>query len=119
MGYLNRVILTGRLTADPELKLTDKEVPVAHFRVAAHRPWKNAEGKHDADFINISAWNGLAKVCGDHLKKGQMVALEGRLQVSSYEKNGQKLTYTEVVADNLHMVDFKTYTDAEKVAVAA
>ena len=89
MGFLNRVILTGRLTADPELKYTENEIPVTRFRVATQRPPKK-NGEKVADFINVVTWNGQAKATAEYLKKGQMVAIDGRLQVSSYEKNGNK-----------------------------
>ena len=119
MGYVNRIILTGRLTGDPDLRYTANEVPVARFRLASDRPFKNKNGAKEADFINIAAWNGLAKICENYLKKGRMVAVEGRLQIRPYEKNGQKLSFTEVVADNIQMLDSKFYQATEKVEVPA
>ncbi|MBU1026629.1 MAG: single-stranded DNA-binding protein [Candidatus Margulisbacteria bacterium] len=114
MSGLNRVILAGRLTADPVVRYTDKETPVAHFSMAINWKSKNTKG---VDFINCVAWNGLAKISGEYLKKGQLVAVEGKLKISSYEdKKGQKKTSTEVILDNLQMLDSKFYKEASKTA---
>ncbi len=104
MGALNKTILTGRLTADPEVRYTASEKPVAHFRVAVDRPKKN--GEKSADFLNCIAWGGLAKICGEYLKKGRLVAVEGRLQVRAYkDKNGQNRNWTEIIANSVQMLD--------------
>jgi len=103
MGGLNRSILAGRLTAAPVTRYTKEETAVTHFCLAI-----NKSGKDNADFINCVAWAGLAKVCGEYLKKGRMVAVEGRLQIRSYkDKKGQKKTSTEVVIENMQMLDSK------------
>lgn len=112
MGSLNRVILTGNLVADPEIRYTQNEVPVANFRLAVNRRLKN--GENGADFIRCIAWGGLAKICGEYLKKGRLVAVEGRLQIRSYESNGQKRTAAEVVASNMQMLDRRFYKAASK-----
>jgi single-strand DNA-binding protein len=110
MGGLNRSILAGRLVADPEVRYTKNETAVTHFRLAINR-----NGNKDADFINCVAWGGLAKVCGEYLKKGRLVAVEGRLQIRSYKnKNGQKRSATEVIVDNMQMLDSKFYNAASK-----
>jgi single-strand DNA-binding protein len=105
MMSLNRTILVGRLAQDPEVRYTANEIPVARFALAVGRPSKN--GEKEVDFINIVAWRGLAKVCGEYLKKGKPVAVEGRLQVRKYEKEGEKRTMTEVIASNMQMLDSK------------
>ena len=108
MGNLNRAILTGRLTADPEVRYTTNEKPVARFSLAIPRYSKNGEG--EVDFINCVAWSGLAKICGEYLKKGKLVAVEGRIQVSKWEdKTRNKRTTTEVVANNVQMLERKFY----------
>jgi len=112
MGALNRVILTGRLVADPEIKYTAKEVAVGHFMLAVNRASKG--GTQPAEFIRCTAWGGLAKICGQYLKKGRLVAVEGRLQIRSYESNGQKKSSTEVVVDNMQMLDYKFFKAADK-----
>ena len=102
---LNRTILTGRLTADPDVRYTTNEIPVTKFSLAVNRPSKN--GNNEVDFINIVAWRGLAKVCGEYLKKGRLVAVEGRLHINKYEKDGQKKSYAEIIASNMQMLDSK------------
>jgi len=109
-GGLNRSILAGRLTADPVVRYTQNELAVTHFCLAINR-----NGNDNAEFINCTAWGGLAKVCGEYLKKGRLVAVEGRLQIRSYKnKKGQKRSSTEVVVDNMQMLDSKFYKAASK-----
>jgi len=112
MMTLNRTILIGRLAADPEVRYTTNEIPVAKFALAVGRPSKN--GEKEVDFINIVAWRGLAKVCGEYLKKGKPVAIEGKLRVSKYEKNGENRYFTEVVASNMQMLDSKFFKSSPK-----
>jgi single-strand DNA-binding protein len=115
MGGLNRSILAGRLTADPEVRYTSEEVAVTHFCLAINRGSKK-KGTDTADFINCVAFGGLAKICGEYLKKGKLVAVEGRLQVRSYQgKDGHKRSTTEVVIDEMQMLDNKFYEASEKV----
>ena len=112
-GGLNRAILAGRLVADPEVRYTQNETAVTHFRLAI-----NVYGSDNAEFINCVAWGGLAKVCGEYLKKGKLVAVEGRLQFRSFKsKTGQKRSTTEVVIENLQMLDSKFHTAAAKAEV--
>jgi single-strand DNA-binding protein len=113
----NKVFLIGNLTRDPELRYTTSGIPVARFAIAVNRFKKkgaaetgsqgmNRDGSYqDVDFINIVAWRRLAEICGEYLKKGRPVAIEGRLQIRSYTgKDGQPRTMTEVVADNMQML---------------
>ena len=101
MANLNRIILIGRLTADPELRSTNDGLPVAKFRLAVDRP-ATSHGENGADFIDIVAWRGLAEVCGQHLKKGHLALVEGRIQNRSFEdQSGQRRWVTEVVAKNM------------------
>ncbi|MFC1540435.1 single-stranded DNA-binding protein [Candidatus Margulisiibacteriota bacterium] len=111
-GGLNRSILAGRLTADPVVRYTQKELAVTHFTLAINR-----SGSDNAEFINCVAWGGLAKVCGEYLKKGRLVAVEGRLQIRSFKnKKGEKRSSTEVVVDNMQMLDSKFYNAASKAS---
>ena len=111
-GGLNRSILAGRLTTDPVVRYTQKELAVTHFCLAINR-----SGNDNAEFINCVAWGGLAKVCGEYLKKGRLVAVEGRLQIRSYkDKKGQKKSSAEVVVDNMQMLDSKFYNAASKAS---
>ena len=102
---LNRVILIGRLTRDPEMRYTPNGAAVTNFTLAVDRPFKNGE-KQEADFINIQTWRQLAETCANYLKKGRLTAVEGRIQVRNYENNeGRKVWITEVVADNVRFLE--------------
>lgn len=95
---LNRVILIGRLTRDPELRYTQQGTAVARFTLAINRKFKREE----TDFIDIVVWQKQAENCAQYLTKGQMAAVEGRLQVRNYEgQDGQKRKAVEVVADDV------------------
>ena len=104
----NKVFLIGNLTRDAELRYTSSGIPVAHFTLAVNRIKRKdagGEGGQDVDFINIVAWRRLAEICGEYLKKGMSVAIEGRLQIRTFEgRDGQKKTMTEVVADTMQML---------------
>jgi len=103
---LNRIVLVGRLTRDPELRYTPNGVPVANFTLAVDRGFTNQQGERQTDFIDIVVWRKLAELCGQYLGKGRLVALEGRLQIRSYEtQEGQKRKVAEVVADNIRFLD--------------
>lgn len=103
---LNRIVLVGRLTRDPELRYTPNGVPVANFTLAVDRGFANQQGERQTDFIDIVVWRKLAELCGQYLGKGRLVALEGRLQIRSYEtQEGQKRKVAEVVADNIRFLD--------------
>lgn len=107
MRGINKIILLGRLVADPEVRYTGDELAVANFRLAINRG-KQKDGGEAVDFINCVAFGGLAKVCGEYLKKGKLTAVEGRLQIRSYEaKDKQKKTATEVIVDEMQMIDYK------------
>ena len=102
---INRVVLIGRLTKDPELRYTPSGVAVATFTLAVNRQFSNNQGEREADFINIVAWRQLAELCANYLKKGSQAGLEGRLQTRSYDnKEGKRVYITEVVADNVQFL---------------
>jgi single-strand DNA-binding protein len=106
---LNRIILIGRLTRDPELRYVPSGQPVASFTLAVDRPFANQQGERQTDFIDIVAWRRLAEQVTQHLNKGRLVAVEGRLQIRSYEtQDGQKRKAAEVVADAVRFLDRKT-----------
>lgn len=105
---LNRIILIGRLTRDPELRYVPSGQPVASFTLAVDRPFANQQGERQTDFIDIVAWRRLAEQVTQHLTKGRLVAVEGRLQIRSYEtQDGQKRKAAEVVADAVRFLDRK------------
>jgi single-strand DNA-binding protein len=114
---LNRIILIGRLTRDPELRYVPSGHPVASFTLAVDRPFANQQGERDTDFIDIVAWRKLAEQASQHLSKGRLVAVEGRLQIRSYEtQDGQKRRVAEVVADGIRFLDKKATGEPAGVA---
>ncbi|MFZ5647393.1 MAG: single-stranded DNA-binding protein [Bacillota bacterium] len=103
---LNKVILIGRLTADPELRFTPAGVAVAKFTLAVNRNFSNKQGDRDTDFIDVVVWRNLAETCSNYLKKGYLTAVEGRLQIRSYEDNqGIRRKAAEVIAENVRFLD--------------
>ena len=104
---LNVVCLMGRIVADPELKHTPGNVPVTSFRIAVDRSYVKQGGEREADFINIVAWRERAEFVSKYFAKGQLIAIEGTLQSRSYEKDGQKRTVYEVVANAVHFAEPK------------
>ena len=105
---MNKVILIGRLTADPELRYTSSNLPVASFSLAVNRSFTSQSGEREADFINIVVWNKQAENCKNYLNKGSQVAIDGRIQVSKYQdQSGQNRYRTEVVANNVQFLDTK------------
>ena len=104
---LNRIIIIGRLTRDPELRYTPSAVPVANFSLAVDRPFTNQQGEREADFIECVAWRKLGETVGNHLTKGRLVAVEGRLQIRSYEaQDSSKRKVAEVICDSVRFLDF-------------
>lgn len=99
----NKAFLIGNLTKDPELRYTPSGIPVARFTIAINRT-SSKTAQNEADFINIVAWRRLAEICGEYLKKGRPVFIEGRLQIRNYEKDGEQRTISEVVADGMQML---------------
>ncbi len=103
---MNHIILIGRLTRDPELRYTPNGVAVATFDLAVDRPRTNQQGERETDFIRIVTWQKLAELCANYLKKGRQAAVEGRLQIRSYQtQDGQKRYMTEVVANTVQFLD--------------
>lgn len=107
----NKVFLIGRLTRDPEYRLTPSGIAVTKFTIAIDR-FRKQEGENSADFIRVVAWRRLAEICNQFLKKGRLVSVEGRLQVDSYEKDGEKRYVYDVIADNMQMLERANATDA-------
>ena len=105
---MNKVLLIGRLTANPELKYTTSNNAVTTFSIAVDRNFKNENGNKEADFINIVAWNKKAELIHQYLKKGDRVGIVGRLQVRKYQnERGENRYVTEVVADEVEFLNSK------------
>ncbi len=112
---LNKSILIGRLTKEPELKYTNTGVAVCTFTLAIDRPFKDSQGNKEADFLNIVTWRQLAETCANYLKKGRLCAVEGRIQIRNYENNeGRRIYITEIVADNVRFLESGNRAEAEE-----
>ena len=108
---LNKVLLIGNLTRDPELRSTPSGQSVANFAIATNRVWKDpqsGEKKEAVEFHNIVVWRRLAEIAGQYLRKGSKIFLEGRLQTRSWQdQSGTKKYMTEIIAENMQMLDRK------------
>lgn len=119
---MNKVILIGNLTRDPELSETPSGVAVCRFSIAVSREYANADGNRETDFFNITVWRGRAENCGKYLKKGNKVAIVGNLQNRSYEdKDGIKRNVTDIIASEVEFLTPKSSeaTDEEESAVVS
>lgn len=104
---MNKVFLIGRLTRDPELRYTGSNTAVASFSLAVNRNFTNQSGEREADFINIVVWRKQAENVKKYVSKGSLIAVEGRIQTGSYERDGQRVYTTDVVADNVQFLESK------------
>lgn len=105
---LNRVVLVGRLTKDPDLRYTPNGVAVANFTVAVNRPFSNQQGNREADFINCVIWRRQAENLANYMKKGSMVGVDGRIQTRSFDgQDGKRVFITEVVAESVQFLESK------------
>lgn len=108
---INRAILVGRLTKDPELRRTSNDIPVTTFTVAVNRTFKNQQGEQEADFINCVVWRRQAENVAQYLNKGSLVGVEGRIQTRNYEDNeGVRKFIVEIVADSVQFLEPKGTT---------
>lgn len=102
---MNKIFLIGRLTKDPELRYTPSGAAICSFTLAVDRRFASQNGEREADFINIIVWNKTAESSAKYLSKGRQTAVEGRLQIRSYDdKDGQRRWVTEVVAENVEFL---------------
>lgn len=102
---MNKVILIGNLTRDPELSTTNSGVSVCRFSIAVTRKFENSAGEKETDFFNIIAWRGLGETCGKFLKKGSKCGIVGSLQNRSYtDKDGGKHSVTEIIAEDVEFL---------------
>ncbi|MDF4051146.1 single-stranded DNA-binding protein [Staphylococcus aureus] len=105
---LNRTVLVGRLTKDPELRSTPNGVNVGTFTLAVNRTFTNTQGEREADFINVVVFKKQAENVKNYLSKGSLAGVDGRLQTRSYDnKDGQRVFVTEVVADSVQFLEPK------------
>jgi single stranded DNA-binding protein (ssb) len=105
---INRTVLVGRLTRDPELKYTNSGRAVASFNVAVNRQFTNSQGEREADFINCVIWNKTAENFCNFTRKGSLVGIDGRIQTRSYEnQQGTRIYIIEVIAENFSLLESK------------
>ena len=118
---LNKVIIMGRLGADPELRYLQNNVPVARFSLAVDRDFKDkASGQKVTDWIGVVAWRGTAEFAAKYFKKGRVAVVEGRLQTNSYtDQAGNKRSYLEVVAESIYFGDSKTSAPGQPATESA
>lgn len=106
---MNKVILIGRITKDPELKHTNNDIPVVQFTVAVNRPYQNRAGEKQADFINCVAWRQQAENFARYMRKGSLIGVEGSIQVRNYDDaSGVRRYITEVICDSIHFLESKS-----------
>lgn len=109
---MNKVFLIGNLTRDPELTKTANSISVCKMSIAVNRPHSKDQ---ETDFFNVTAWRGLADTCGKFLSKGKKILVVGTLQNRTYEKDGEKKTYTDIVADEIDFLSPKSETRTENL----
>ena len=114
---INRVVLVGRLTKDPELRYTTSNLPVASFTLAVNRMFANQEGEREADFIQCVVWRKQAENMAKFTHKGSLIGVEGRMQTRSYDANdGTRKYITEVVCDSVQYLDTKNTDQKQETA---
>lgn len=117
---MNKIIIIGRITKEIELKATASGTEVADFTIAVNRNYKNAEGNYEADFINCVSYKGLAKTINTYVKKGDRLAVEGRLQTRTYQnKEGKNIKVSEVIVENIDFIETKKKEQPNNVDVPA
>ena len=104
---MNKVILIGNLTREPELSTTASGVAMCRLGIAVNRNYTNSEGNRETDFFNITAWRNLAERCGKYLHKGTKIAVTGSLQMRTFESNGEKRYATDIIAEDVEFLSPK------------
>ena len=105
---INRTVLVGRLTRDPDLRITGNGTPVAQFTLAVNRQFTNAQGEREADFVNCVIWRKPAEALAQYTHKGSLIGVDGRIQTRTHDDNdGKKIYVTEVVADSFSFMESK------------
>lgn len=111
---MNKIVLLGRLTKDPEVRYTSTSKVVAQFTLAVDRPYSK-DKQREADFIPVVIWGKQAEICGNYLSKGQRVLVEGRLQIRNYEaKDGQKKYVTEVIGEHFEFIERREQGESQQ-----
>lgn len=115
---MNKVILSGRLTKDPEVKQTPSNIAVCSFTIASDRKFKTSDGEKQTDFVNCVAWRKAAELLGNYFHKGSRIMVVGSIQTRSYDdQSGKRVFVTEVVVDEIEFLDTKADAKAEAPAI--
>jgi single-strand DNA-binding protein len=114
---INKVILVGRITKDPEVKSTQSNIPVVSFTLAVNRQFSDQSGERQADFIQCVVWRKQAENLARFVKKGALLGVEGRIQTRQYEAENGTRYVTEVVCDSVQFLESKGETDTERETV--
>lgn len=110
---LNQAVLVGRLTREPDVQENETGSKVSNLTLAVPRSFKNAEGEYETDFIEITLWNSIAENTAEYCHKGDLIGVKGRIQVDSYEKDGEKKFIQKVVADRITFLSSKAKAEPE------
>ncbi|MDR1998042.1 MAG: single-stranded DNA-binding protein [Candidatus Margulisbacteria bacterium] len=110
MKSYNNVTLIGRAVKAPDIKEVGNANSRAQFALAVDRPYKDAEGKRPTDFLYVVAWGKLAEICGEYIQKGCLVLVSGRIQSRSYELDKATKWITEIIAESVNILEYKTGT---------
>lgn len=111
---INRVVIVGRLTKDPDLRYTPNGVPTATFTLAVNRPFTNQQGERESDFIQCVVWRKAAENVANFLKKGSLAGVDGRIQTRNYEgQDGKRVYVTEVLAESVQFLEPKSRNESE------
>lgn len=117
---MNRVVLVGRITKDPELKYTQSNVPFVNFSIAINRTFVNNQGEREADFINCVVWRAQAENLAKFISKGGLIGVDGRLQTRTYQtQTGENRYITEVVCDSVQFLESKSNNNNQSYEVPA
>lgn len=112
---LNQTVIVGRIVSDPEVKELENGKKVSNMTVAVPRSYKNAEGEFDTDFIDCTLWNGVAQNTAEYCRKGDVVGIKGRVETSTYEKDGQTHKATNIVAEKVTFLSSQKVKEDETV----
>lgn len=110
---INQIVLAGRLVSDPEVVTTESNRKRTNITVAIPRSFKNVDGTYDSDFIKCTLWNGIAESTGEYCKKGDIIGVKGRIQTSTYEKDGEKKYNMDIIAEKVSFLSSKKTDKAD------
>lgn len=111
---INNVVLVGRLTRDPELKITPSNTPVVNFTLAVNRSFTNQAGEREADFINCVVWNRQAENLARYMRQGSLIGVEGRIQTRTYEAEQGTRYITEVFANSIQFLESRSSSEGQQ-----